>query len=154
MDSEKMNRWLTLGANFGVLVGLVFLVFELKQANDLAEASAYRARGEEIQSSLQAIALSPDLAEIEVKVEQQGIGALSDVEVRRYRWWVQAALYRMQNQFNDYRLGYLDDDSYRAMLRTATSQYDRWLELGIQIEDREFRQTIEDAIVAAEAPER
>lgn len=154
MDSEKMNRWLTLGANFGVLVGLVFLVFELKQANDLAEASAYRARGEEIQSALQAIALSPDLAEIEVKAEQQGVGALSDVEARRYKSWVEAVVYRMQNQFNDYRLGYLDDDSYRAMLRTATSRYDRWLELGILIEDREFSQAIEDAIVAAEAPER
>jgi hypothetical protein len=28
-------------------------------------------------------------------------------------------LYRMQNQFNDYHLGYLDDISYESMLRAA-----------------------------------
>ena len=150
MDSEKVNRWLTLGANVGVFIGLVFLVIELKQANDLAEASAYRARGEEIQSALQAIALSPDLAEIEVKVEKQGVGVLSDVEARRYKRWVEAALFRMQNQFNDYRLGYLNADSYHAMLRPATSQYPRWIEMNIPIDDHEFRQTVEDAIVESE----
>ena len=150
VDSEKVNRWLTLGANFGVLIGLVFLVVELKQANDLAEASAYRARGEEIQSALQAIALSPDLAAIEIKAQKQGIAELSDIEVRRYQRWVEAALFRMQNQFNDYRLGYLNDDSYQAMLRTAASQYPRWIELGIPIDDREFRQAVEEAIARAE----
>lgn len=143
LDSDRVNRWLTLGANFGVLIGLLFLVFELKQANDLAEASAYRARGEEIQSALQAIALSPDLAAIEIKAQNQGVAELSDIEVRRYQRWVEAALFRMQNQFNDYRHGYLDDDSYNAMLRTATSQYPRWIELGIPIDDHEFRQAVE-----------
>ena len=34
MDTEKLNRWLTLGANFGVLVGIIFLAIEVSQNND------------------------------------------------------------------------------------------------------------------------
>ncbi len=32
MNEDKVNRWLTLGANFGVLVGLILVTFELHQS--------------------------------------------------------------------------------------------------------------------------
>lgn len=32
MDADKVNRWLTLGANFGVLAGIGLLVYEINQA--------------------------------------------------------------------------------------------------------------------------
>ena len=38
MDSDKINRWLTLGANLGVLVGIVFLVLEMRQNSAIATA--------------------------------------------------------------------------------------------------------------------
>ncbi len=37
MDSEKLNRWLTLGANFGVLVGIIFLAIEIRQNTESQE---------------------------------------------------------------------------------------------------------------------
>ncbi len=36
MDSDRLNRWLTLGANLGVLVGIIFLAAEIRQNSDLA----------------------------------------------------------------------------------------------------------------------
>ncbi len=36
MNSEKVNSWLTLGANLGVLVGIIFLAAEIRQNSDLA----------------------------------------------------------------------------------------------------------------------
>ena len=36
MNSEKVNSWLTLGANLGVLVGIIFLAAEIRQSSDLA----------------------------------------------------------------------------------------------------------------------
>ena len=33
MDTEKVNRWLTLGANLGVLAGIMLVAFEINQAN-------------------------------------------------------------------------------------------------------------------------
>ena len=34
MDSDRVNRWLTLGANIGVLIGIVLLVIEVRQNNE------------------------------------------------------------------------------------------------------------------------
>ncbi len=36
MGEYKVNKWLTLGANIGVLVGIMFLAVELRQNNDIA----------------------------------------------------------------------------------------------------------------------
>ncbi len=36
MDSDRINRWLTLGANLGVLVGIIFLAVEIRQNSELA----------------------------------------------------------------------------------------------------------------------
>jgi len=44
----------------------------------------------------------------------------------------------MQNQYNDYRLGYLDEYSYRGMLGEATRRY--------PLKDREFKQAVERAL--------
>jgi len=151
MDSDKLNQWMSLGASIGVFIGLVFLVLELKQANDLAEASAYRSRGEEIQASLQSTALSSDFAEILVTVDTEGISALSAVESKRYQSWLQAGIFRMQNQFNDYRLGYLDDNSYRAMLAVAARRYDLWKEFDLPVDDPDFRKAIEATLLETQA---
>jgi hypothetical protein len=34
MNGERLNRWLTLAANVGVLVGIVFLALEIRQNSD------------------------------------------------------------------------------------------------------------------------
>ena len=36
MDSDRLNRWLTLAANTGVLVGIIFLAVEIRQNSELA----------------------------------------------------------------------------------------------------------------------
>jgi hypothetical protein len=38
LDSDQLNRWLTLGANLGVLVGIILLVIELDQNRDMMRA--------------------------------------------------------------------------------------------------------------------
>ena len=35
MKSESINRWLTLGANVGILIGLVLVSVEIRQNSDL-----------------------------------------------------------------------------------------------------------------------
>ena len=38
MDSVRLNRWLTLGANIGVLIGIMLLLVELDQNRDMMRA--------------------------------------------------------------------------------------------------------------------
>jgi hypothetical protein len=143
MESDRVNRWLTLGANIGVLVGLIFLVAEIRHTNDLARASAYRSRGAEIQEAHQAVALDPELSRILLKYNQQGIEGLTDHERIRYTYWQIATQLRMQNQFNDYQLGFLDEEIYQSVLDAAAERYDLWMELGVPIDDPEFAAAIE-----------
>ena len=35
MDSNTVNKWLTLGANVGILIGLALVIFEIRQNTDL-----------------------------------------------------------------------------------------------------------------------
>lgn len=153
MESDKINRWITLGANIGVIIGLIMLVIEVRHANNLAEASAYRSRGDEIQAALNAVALSSELAEILVKVDTQGVQALSDVENKRFWSYLRAGIFRMQNQFNDYNLGYLDDDSYEAMLAEAARRHKWWEELDITVDDPDFGRAVEAALREKQANE-
>ena len=143
MDTDRLNRWLTLGANIGVLGGLIFLVVEIRHTNDLARASAYRSRGAEIQEAYKAAALDPEFSQILLKVDQQGIDGLTDHERFRYTYWQVATRLRMQNQFNDYQMGFLDEDIYQSALRAAAARYDIWMELGIAVDDPEFKAAIE-----------
>lgn len=41
MDTNKLNRWLTLAANLGVLAGLIVLIVEIRQSSAIAEAQFY-----------------------------------------------------------------------------------------------------------------
>lgn len=38
VDSDRVTRWLTLAANIGVIVGIVFLVLEMRQTSAIATA--------------------------------------------------------------------------------------------------------------------
>lgn len=48
MDSDRLNRWLTLGANLGVLAGLALLVVEIRQSNQLALAQIEQTRSDNL----------------------------------------------------------------------------------------------------------
>ena len=50
MDSDRLNRWLTLGANVGVLIGLALLVVEIRQGNQLALAQIEQTRSDSLLS--------------------------------------------------------------------------------------------------------
>ena len=144
MKSNAANRWLNLGANVGVLLGLIILIIEVRHAIDLSESDAYRNRGTEIQQAYQQLALSPDLGAIAVKVRGDGIGSLTKVEFARWSAWNYATALRMQNQFNDYQLGYLDEASYQSMMRAAARFYAAWEHLGLDADnfDPKFVQAI------------
>ena len=147
MSADRVNKWLTLTANFDVLVGLIVLVIEVRHAISLSESSAHRNRGTEIQEAYQELALSTELAEILVKSRDGGIHALSDVESVRWSAWNESIALRMQNQFNDYHLGYLDEPSYQAMLRAAARWYPDWRQLGIEMDnfDPRFIEAVKSA---------
>ena len=57
---ERLNQWLTLIANFGVILGIVFVVIEVRQNTDIGRAQT-RAQQTASVMNLQAMESNPDL---------------------------------------------------------------------------------------------
>jgi len=112
---EKLNQWLTLAANLGVLVGLMFLVVELNQANRIAAYTAENARRTQFLDMNTARIENPEI--IAKLMRPDPDPDFSDTE------WVQA-LYTARQQINtwidaEYAVlyGLLSDETYAEIFR-------------------------------------
>jgi hypothetical protein len=133
VKTEQLNGWLTLLANFGVILGLVFLGVEINQSNRATEASTYQARISEIEASYQNAALSDYLPGIYDKFEKEGLESISDIELRRLQDWEMARIYRIQGQYYQYQQGYLDERSFRDVIGGGRLFLPRWEALSLDL---------------------
>ena len=97
MDTEKLNRWLALAANIGMLIGLILLVYEVRQNSDLMRAQISMERTNTNMQILTDIANGGELLPIDVKLQEQVEGfpralgwsrILTAEEKRRYEFWM------------------------------------------------------------------
>lgn len=81
---ERINQWLSLLANLGVLVGIAFLIVELDQNTRAQNGATMQAFVSAAAENNSALSTSGDLMEIVVRGDAEGMGGLGDVERRRY----------------------------------------------------------------------
>jgi phosphopantothenoylcysteine synthetase/decarboxylase len=112
MNFEKLNARLTFVANIGVVIGLIFLVVELRQSNDQAAAATEQDRSNTVDVQFREYATSDYLPEIYAKMAESGVDSLSSVELLRARAWENARVARMTGQVSQYYQGYLDEEIY------------------------------------------
>lgn len=77
---DRTNRWLTLAANLGVLLGLIVLVFEVRQNATLSRVALETSRAE-AQATTELRLIAPELTEVWVKAIDTP-EALSPAEIR------------------------------------------------------------------------
>lgn len=142
MKLEKLNSWLTLLANLGVLAGIVFLVIELDQSNRQAQSSTFQARINEIDQQGREFAVSEFLPELYVKIRETGVSSLTPVERERVVSWEGSRMARINGQYVQYQEGFLDDDSYEQMMEIGSRVLPLWKELNIA-DSSVFAQLIE-----------
>ena len=110
---EKLNQWLTLFANLGVLVGIVFLAYELRQTTDALAAQSILELNLATNAEMSLIAGDESMAEIEVKAKS-GIGELSPVELERYKWSWFAAFNTYETAYLFYAKGLISEQEYNT----------------------------------------
>ena len=82
MDADRINRWLTLIANIGVIIGIAFLAVEIRQANRIAIATTeIGVRNSWLQLN-ESIYSSAEVAELWVKAADPGTRWSPTEEVR------------------------------------------------------------------------
>ena len=110
MDSDRLNRWLTLGANVGVLVGIILLVFELSQNQEMMRAQT---RNEISRAEMDLLALTAgdrDLSEIIVRANAGE--ELSDAENLMFTTRSESIFRLWQNVHYQYRHGMYDESEF------------------------------------------
>ena len=145
MDTDKLNSWLTLGANIGVVIGLAILIYEIRVAQHLAETQALVRRADQIQEAQVQMAMSDSLAAIRVKALADGVQTLTDVEKYRLQMWEAAVRNRMTSQYVEFVRGYTDEATGSNIVEAAAEFLPYWEELGFQLGVSEFERAIREA---------
>ena len=113
MDSDRLNRWLTLGANVGVLVGIILLIVEIGQNTEMMRAQINQMRADSAMNYQYAYFNSEYLPAIMQKIRNGD--ELSDEEVARYSSYFRAFNRNQDNNLWQYNQGYLGDNIPRAI---------------------------------------
>lgn len=128
LDSDRFNRWLTLGANLAVLVGIALLILELQQNRSAMRAETRSNISQSISEQLLQIALEPELSEIRYRADSGD--SLTEVEAYRYGL-MQLGLFRYwENVHYQYRVGLYDESEYSAHKKVWADyiNYSRYLQ--------------------------
>ncbi len=116
MESDRLNRWLTLIANTGVLVGIVFLAVELRQNNENLAAQQRAIHFTTVTDSWTRVAENPQLSELISKVF--GGEALSAAEaVQLQAFWTRIH-HQLQWAYKE-----LPDDQFQRGLKFNRNDY-------------------------------
>ena len=145
MDSAKVNSWLALLANLGVVVGLALLIYEVRQSQKLAETEATVGRLNQMQVARLEFAMNEFLIPIKVKAKTEGVQSLSPVELVRLQEWESSVRLRMRSQYIQYAQGYIDRNTADGIVRAAVRDLPYWEELGFEFGDNEFNQAVKNA---------
>ena len=144
MNLDKANQWLSLAANIGVVLGLVFLAFEIRTnsaTNRIATQSAFSSNWVSING---ATANNPQLAELLTKTRANE--PLTDIEMEQLRGVV--GQFRSQAAFMRrlYLEGFATKDDVRNAYRSLQvwSEYDAVRSIIVERSGRTQRIVLEE----------
>lgn len=109
MDFSQLNEWLTLGANCGVLIGIVFLIIEIRQNTELHRSDSRKAIISNDQTSL-LVAL--DHHDIFRKLSQKE--PLSQEDQYRLSFIFAIDLRNREFEYFQYKSGSLDENTWKS----------------------------------------
>jgi len=120
LDTEKLNRWLTLGANLGVLVGIVFLSVEIRQNTNAVAAQAILSLNEFGNETSRSVSLDEDFAKL-VTTGHQDPESLTELEEERYVIYVQHLLNVSEAAWTFRQRGLISDEEFQGWQKSTCS---------------------------------
>ncbi len=131
MESDRLTRWLTIGANLGVLIGLLLLVAELAQNRDMMRAQIRHELATGIVDLLQTPASNAQLADVLFRASSGG--ELTSNELFQFELRTNALLRYWEDVHYQYRVGLYDDseferqrEAWKASLARSNLAVDYW----------------------------
>jgi hypothetical protein len=113
MNSEKINSWLSLAANIGVVVGLLLLIVEINQNTEMMRSQMNQLRADSAMSQQHAYFNSEHLPAIMTKISNRE--ELTPEENRRYRSYFRSFHRGQDNNLWQYNQGFLGENIPRSV---------------------------------------
>ena len=111
MNLDKVNQWLSLLGNLGVIVGIFFLAIELQNNTRATEAQIKNSMTENVNSWYMAIGTSEFATNAWYK-GNNNIDELTPIELAAYRQIIQTALRNWENEFYQYQVGLYSEEEF------------------------------------------
>ena len=113
MDTDRLNRWLTLGANLGVFAGIILLLIELDQNRDLVKAQTRHAIADQYVNFMQETVNSGEVADIVIRVIDGD--ELTRQELLRYQFRLRIWFRIAANVHYQYGQGLFDELEFTSI---------------------------------------
>ncbi len=130
MDTDRLNRWLSVGANIGVVIGIAVLILEINQNTEMMRAQMTQARAENLLDRYRDEIHSDYWAEIlakrrVAKTIDEWVSALEPVEYERVWTFQLFQWHYLQAQYSQYQSGYLDEEIWRGSTQADARRFMR-----------------------------
>jgi len=133
MNADNVNKWMTLGANMGVVVGLALLLIELDQNSDLVRAQIHQDRSDAWVANRFSRAESKVMLPVLLKFWDAGfpedlnaMKELTPIEESRMIAVIEAYQGDYDNLFYQYQNGYLDEEFYKNLIEPSIKSIAPW----------------------------
>jgi hypothetical protein len=118
MNSSKLDRWLTVGTNLSVLIGIVLLIVEINQNNELVRIQIEQARSDTYVAWQREIASGDHVAPLFAKLgahdreffSKLDFEPLDRVEMERIRAIASARFYDYETLYAQYERGFVSEE--------------------------------------------
>jgi hypothetical protein len=159
MQSNRLDRWLTLGTNISVLVGIILLIVEINQNNELVRIQIEQARSDTYVAWQREVASGDHVAPLFAKLEVQDGGLFSKldltqldpVEMERIRAIAAARFYDYETLYAQYERGFVSEEYWKQRIVPAIRDWAPvWAKL-FRIDELSMRQDFRDEIIRINA---
>jgi len=120
MKLDKLNQWLTLAANIGVIAGIVFLAYQIKQNTSAIQADSYQGLIETSAGFWENLAVNTDVLGLIVKARTDR-NALSQEEALRLVALGDAQWIRFQGAYQHWQRGSLSTGDWQSYANAICS---------------------------------
>lgn len=110
LDWSRIGQWLALGANVGVLIGLILVIMELNQNQTMMRAQTRHELASSLVDILMASATNEQLSTVMYRAS--GGQEVSPEELYQFRMRSNALLRYWENVHYQYRLGLYDEEEF------------------------------------------
>ena len=151
MDTAKLNDWMQIIGIFALVASLIFVGFQIRQTQAIAESEAYQSRAATALELQTMQASSPEFMSALAKLYAGNDSELTAQEKVTAEYFIGAEIMMIGNVHFQFEAGYLPEEDWersRAILRCALS-HPFYREVTSSWMFRESFQTVVDEIKAS-----